>query len=361
MRHPCVDTRGIVLAAVCTGLSLWLCTVHQKQTTVVVVHAPALGCFAAQPSPDCEGGFGYLSPHRRQTGFAPFDRPLRDPEACARTWATDAQNDQSVPPPFLQLIRLQEAEKARNIRQPFRSTTDEDLLIFYNFFSEMPYGSQHTYLELGAFDGITESNSRLFEYCAGWSGALIDGSPANFRVLAMPDVRPTAHKFHYVPSCHGFSTVDMLAFGNTGASSVDLHTDSMTSRVKQLTRTVHCAPLTTYLRHVGLSHIDFFSLDVEGAEQLVLETINFASGPVSFHVIMVESENRQCGKDCPKRDAVRALMQKAGFLLYTGIPRSDTFVNATMAQPKLGVGAAMALKNSPKHRGQLNLLNWRPK
>lgn len=334
-----VTYAGVVTGTVCLAMGFWLGTASQKKSAAVLLdpgqpdpnaraahghtgHASAApGCFGAQPSPDCEGAFGYLSPHKRQTGFAPFDEPQRDPKACAKTWVTDAQNIASVPHNY----RLK-----RSTKQQFRSTKNEDLQIFYHFFSEMPYGSQHTYVELGAFDGITESNSRLFEYCAGWSGALIDGSPANFKELALPDIRPTAHKLHYIPSCHGFSTHDMLSFGNTGASSLE---QSAAPESHKLIRTVHCAPLTTYLKHVGIRHIDFFSLDVEGAELLVLETVDFASGPVSFHVVMVESRNRQCGVDCPKRDAVRALMKKAGFLLYIGVPSSDTFVNATMAQP----------------------------
>jgi len=41
---------------------------------------------------------------------------------------------------------------------------------------------------------------------------------------------------------------------------------------------VACVPLSTVLATAGVTHVDFFVLDVEGAELDVLRTIDFSTG-----------------------------------------------------------------------------------
>lgn len=47
-----------------------------------------------------------------------------------------------------------------------------------------------TFLEMGGFDGLTESTTWLFEQCFGWRGILIEASPREFDLLRQN--RPTA-------------------------------------------------------------------------------------------------------------------------------------------------------------------------
>ena len=53
---------------------------------------------------------------------------------------------------------------------------------------------------------------------------------------------------------------------------------------------IHCGPLQHYLDALKIRHIDFWSLDVEGAELKVLETVDFDR--TNIDVIIVESANR---------------------------------------------------------------------
>lgn len=39
------------------------------------------------------------------------------------------------------------------------------------------------FMEIGANDGITGSQTLLIEHCYGWRGLLAEGQPANFRKL----------------------------------------------------------------------------------------------------------------------------------------------------------------------------------
>ena len=71
----------------------------------------------------------------------------------------------------------------------------EDAVIFNRFFSgsspmaHLGKGNGNgqqvggIYLEMGALDGVTFSNSRLYEYCAGWDGILIEAQPNNVKKL----------------------------------------------------------------------------------------------------------------------------------------------------------------------------------
>lgn len=68
---------------------------------------------------------------------------------------------------------------------------------------------------------------------------------------------------------------------------------------------VTCLPLADILAHLGITHIDFFSLDVEGGELGVLQSLDF--GRVTFNVLVVESTKRE------DADAVRGLLAAAGY------------------------------------------------
>ena len=67
-------------------------------------------------------------------------------------------------------------------------------------------------------------------------------------------------------------------------------------------RPVSCLPLRALLHMFGVTHIDLFSLDVEGAELDVLKTVDFSA--VRINVIMVEQD----GGDPEKEEAVRQLL-----------------------------------------------------
>ena len=74
---------------------------------------------------------------------------------------------------------------------------------------------------------------------------------------------------------------------------------------------VPCRPLSAMLEEYGVTRINFFSLDVEGAELKVLETFNFDK--VKIDVLMVEAEffEAQGGVHAnnAKIEAVRTLIE----------------------------------------------------
>ena len=59
----------------------------------------------------------------------------------------------------------------------------EDLLLLPTLL-RLVCGRPGTFVEAGAFNGYTYSNTAVLETCFGWSGLLVEANPANFRALA---------------------------------------------------------------------------------------------------------------------------------------------------------------------------------
>jgi hypothetical protein len=73
-------------------------------------------------------------------------------------------------------------------------------------------------------------------------------------------------------------------------------------------RPVACMPLMTLLKKLGITHIDFLSLDVEGAELEVLRTLDLSK--VTIKAIVVEMD----GHDTDKDTSVSDLLLGRGFV-----------------------------------------------
>ena len=164
--------------------------------------------------------------------------------------------------------------------------------MFTSFFYQNRASFKGFYVELGAFDGHEESNTRLFDECLHWDGLLIEGNPGIYRKLKHN--RPHAHRFFGAPSCPNVGS--SVSFWNVPYTSGGLlalaRTGNGTS--KHLV-TVPCFPIQHALDTMGVARVDFFSLDVEGAEMDVLRTLNFTR--TKIRVFLIEVSNRLCAKD----------------------------------------------------------------
>lgn len=85
---------------------------------------------------------------------------------------------------------------------------------------------------------------------------------------------------------------------------------------------VPCVSLGSILRTFGLSQIDFFSLDVEGAELEVLRTLDLSA--LHFNVIAIEQDGQNPIKD----QAVREYLLADNYDLYDAHISDDTYALA---------------------------------
>ena len=136
------------------------------------------------------------------------------------------------------------------------------------------------FLEVGAFDGETYSNTYFFEKTRHWTGLLIEADPNFFEEL-----KPKRDNAYLSNTCLSVTPYAMVMnftlagyLGGLDATEYKEHVTGSTL--------VQCIPIMTYLFALNRFHIDYFSLDVEGVELDVLKQIDFRQ--VQIDVLSVE-------------------------------------------------------------------------
>ncbi|KAK2141271.1 hypothetical protein LSH36_1131g00011 [Paralvinella palmiformis] len=143
------------------------------------------------------------------------------------------------------------------------------------------------FVECGAADGQRNSNSLYLELFMNWTGLLIEPDPNFFAEL----LSKNRHAYS-INTCLSPTSKPLVAnFTTAGISGgiSDLIPNGQRKRYNMDQRTpikVQCFPLYSILEALRVSHVDYFSLDIEGAEVDVLETFPHAN--VTFDVISVE-------------------------------------------------------------------------
>jgi FkbM family methyltransferase len=100
---------------------------------------------------------------------------------------------------------------------------------------------------------------------------LIEAQPGSYRELqANAALRPYSDLMLLAPSCQKFEAAMIWNISNTGIS---LHESNNTD--ESFLVPVQCGPLSFYLQQLGVTEVDLLSLDVEGFEYFVLNTIDF--------------------------------------------------------------------------------------
>ena len=179
---------------------------------------------------------------------------------------------------------------------------------------------RRTFLEIGAFDGVTESNTIIMERCLGWRGVLVEPNPRGFDALKASG-RTHSTLVHASPMCETESEVPMSPLPFTSART------NPEPGAPHGAVPVPCVSLTDILLRAGHRRVDFFSLDVEGSEDRVLATLDFKK--VDVALVFAEAYNKDCRRRCPKRDRVREYMAEAGYALNPGainVHYSDVFL-----------------------------------
>ena len=138
------------------------------------------------------------------------------------------------------------------------------------------------YIEAGAHDGEFVSNSLFFEFNRNWTGLLIEPLPELFKKLQNADrtayiINACIAKKH--PMVAKFRVWNYI----TGRESemgpqhkIRLSKESANdNKDKSQTIYVPCFSLNTIMHALGVSHVDYFSLDIEGGEYDVVKSIDY--------------------------------------------------------------------------------------
>ena len=79
----------------------------------------------------------------------------------------------------------------------------------------------------------------------------------------------------------------------------------------ELTTKMQCFPLYSILAAIGVFHVDFFSLDVEGAELPILRTIPFDKVDIDSFVIETKTFDQKL--TVAKRQNVKSMLMNYGY------------------------------------------------
>ena len=212
--------------------------------------------------------------------------------------------------------------KENKEQAPFRYFSQpgvkQDQYLHETFFKEKRGG---TFIDIGAHDGVTYSNTYFFEKYLGWTGICIEPMPEIFKQLKQN------RKCICVNGCIAEFNGTRKFMQVSGPSNMlsgliefcdNRHLTRIYREVAQLGGEItildmQCFRLNDLLKTHAIPHVDLLSVDVEGAEFAILQSIDFST--VDIDVICVENNN--------DTSDVRVLLEKAGYSFVIKLVYSD--------------------------------------
>lgn len=159
------------------------------------------------------------------------------------------------------------------------SQYNQDWFTFRNFFLESYIkNSSHKgfYIESGANDPIRVSNTAFYDYCLGWDGLCIEPLPRYHDYFT-----GSSRTCELVKNCLSSVDNEKIFIDGTEIPGGDSGVE------------VTCMRLDSILKDRGISHVDLWSLDVEGFEHQALQGVNWTS--VQFQSILMEQQELTSG------------------------------------------------------------------
>tara|TARA_Y100000741_G_C18258443_1_gene559782 strand:- start:3039 stop:3821 length:783 start_codon:yes stop_codon:yes gene_type:complete len=218
-----------------------------------------------------------------------------------------------------------------NNKPYFFSQQGEDLLIYRNFINT--HVKDGVFLELGACDGLLYSNTLFFEKYLGFKGILIEPVKEFYDKLIKN--RPNNSCYNNAISLHK-TDIDILVNGAVSGIKQHMENSFIESwHKKNIIRKIKTNTLSNIFIEKNINYIDFFSLDVEGGELDVLNTINWDN--ISIFLICIELDNH----NQEKNEKCRQILLDNGFIFKVKMCINEFWINPNYFRKDI-------LFNSPK-------------
>jgi FkbM family methyltransferase len=194
--------------------------------------------------------------HHGRHEFKAFSGDMRN-TTCERGWAT---------------CHVRQVERFGKAR--FFSQCGQDQFAFEHLGLRRLKGSRY-FVEMGARNGLDDSNTLFYEETLGWRGLLVEAQPAFYEHLSRN--RPRAHVLHGAIGRHSNCTFNdvRMANGMIEPGWSGLTPQNVPKGAALAPYPVRCYELAPVLRLLKMQRVDYFSLDVEGSELAVLESIDW--------------------------------------------------------------------------------------
>lgn len=196
----------------------------------------------------------------------------------------------------------------------YYSQQQEDRILFEKFLNY----KDGFFIELGAMNGITYSNTLFFEKTLGWKGMLIE--PTNQYEQLIKN-RPNCINYNYAIS-ETEGEVKFLgnhALGGIVDTMHENHRKGWKLDTLGSEYTVKSIPIKKLLQKHNIQKVDFFSIDVEGGEIEVLRTYDWK---IPTYVVLFEiSDWIERNEDC------RNLLKSNGFDFEMVLGCNEVWIN----------------------------------
>jgi FkbM family methyltransferase len=160
----------------------------------------------------------------------------------------------------------------------FRSQWGQDRFIF-EYLMDFQNG---TFFEVGAHEGELLSNTFFLEKALNWSGILVEMQPRFFEGIRKKRSRAKVFSCGLAPASASILWFDagdrsglLRYFEHSGFEYLETHYRDTEPKPAFQVKWVQVRPLMDVAAEAGISHIDYFSLDVEGGEMAILKSIDF--------------------------------------------------------------------------------------
>jgi len=207
----------------------------------------------------------------------------------------------------------------------YYSEAGQDKFIEKEFFSHKTDG---VFVDIGGYDGQTSSNTLYFETFAGWSGLCIEPVPKFYELMS--EIRNSVCLNVAVADYNGEGSFLEINKGldQMGGLIATFRNDLLKiikdegSESRQIN-----VPVRTFqsiISEQDITHIDYCSIDVEGAEILVLKGIDFSKS----NILVFSIENP--ASPVSNQNLVRDFMENEGYKLVKSIGEDDIFAKAML-------------------------------
>jgi FkbM family methyltransferase len=217
--------------------------------------------------------------------------------------------------PFLALFN--NPDLIRSLIPHSKSSIRQDLFVI----SELGAKEGGFFVEIGAFDGVTSSNTYMLEKKFNWKGIVCEPQRSVFKKLRVE--RDCKIDSRAVWS-HSSQELNFEELGSGQLSTLsDFMEGGINGPSRQSQESIFRYPVTTVclndllIEHSAPFEIDYISIDTEGSEFSILSTFDFDK----FNVRLFTIEHNW---DATNRSLIKSIMLKNGYsILYPEISHQD--------------------------------------
>lgn len=203
----------------------------------------------------------------------------------------------------------------------YYSQSQEDKTLYETYFKSYKLSGQKYYLEMGAMNGVTYSNTKFYEDTLGWKGILVEPNPLEFNKLI--NNRPKNYLLSVICSDQKSPLEFSICVNIPAVSSVKLSEPSgfnnMYYNYSNMIRT-NLIPMSldSIIEKSGLERIDLCIIDVEGHEISVLNSFSFKIPIVSWLIEFLDEE---------KDKVVQAFMERNNYKFMGKCAHNGFFIH----------------------------------